>query len=132
MKCLRCETEMVKIMNGDVEVDICMDGCGGIWFDPFELKKMNERSEITADFMKALGQANRKTVDKKPRLTCPQCGAKMLRHFHSVRREVEIDQCSQCYGHWLDGGELIKVIGQFKDQEDHNKATIEFFKRLKS
>lgn len=123
---------MQILKNDDVEVDVCMTGCGGIWFDPFELKKMNEKSEITQEFMQNIYRANREIVDTSPRLECPKCNAKMLRHFHSVRREIEVDQCSLCYGHWLDGGELLKIIDQFKNQEDHNKETIAFFKKLQS
>ncbi len=132
MDCLRCEEQLETIKNGEVEVDACMQGCGGIWFDPFELKKMNEKSEITQEFMQHIYRANRKMVDKKPRLQCPKCNAKMLRHFHSVRREIEVDQCPLCYGHWLDGGELLKIVNQFKNKDEHRSATQEFFKKLKS
>ena len=131
MKCLRCDQDLKTLMNGNVEVDVCMDGCGGIWFDTAELKKMNEKHEVTPEFLKELGHARRNLVDKKERLTCPKCEAKMLRHFHSTRKEVEIDQCSQCYGHWLDGGELQKVINQYSTQEDRLKETQQFFEKLK-
>ena len=130
MKCLRCEKEMSVEQNNQVEVDICMDGCGGIWFDPFEMKQMNERSEISKEFLDLLFKTKNQYVDKKPRLNCPKCKSKMLRHFHSVYKEVEVDQCGQCYGHWLDGGELLKIIGQFRSDEEKLKATAEFFNKF--
>ncbi len=132
MKCLRCECELEVLKNDDVEVDVCTQGCGGMWFDPFELKKMNEKSELTQEFIQKIYNSNQNFVDKKPRLECPKCQAKMLRHFHSVRREIEIDQCSQCFGHWLDGGELLKIVSQFKTQEEHVEATRKFFAKLRS
>ena len=131
MKCIRCEEEMKIVKNGSIEIDVCMDGCGGMWFDPFELKKMNEKHEVGPDFMREVGKARRKLVDKKPRLKCPKDDATMLRHFHSVLKEVEIDQCSNCYGHWLDGGEFQKIINQFSDEKERLQVTQEFFEKLK-
>ena len=62
MECVRCGTEMKKVMNGEIEVDFCADGCGSMWFDPFELKKMNERSEIHQDFMQQIFRGGKDRV----------------------------------------------------------------------
>ena len=42
MNCPRCERELKKIRLGKAEVDACHGGCGGIWFDAFELEKRDE------------------------------------------------------------------------------------------
>lgn len=132
MDCLRCEGELFVMKNGDVKIDVCVKSCGGIWFDPFELKKMNERSEIYGDFMSEIFKVGNKVIDREPRLDCPKCGIKMMRHFNSVLKKVEIDQCSQCYGHWLDGGEIITMINQFNTPEERTSITRKFFASLKS
>jgi len=41
-------------------------------------------------------------------LSCPTCGREMKTF---VRNEVEVDQCIQCGGIWLDGGELDRLVG---------------------
>lgn len=47
-----------------------------------------------------------KTAAKRP---CPRCpGIHMSRHFFSVKRQVEIDDCPSCGGVWLDAGELAE------------------------
>ena len=45
--CPQCGKEMKKfyIQNHKFHVDICIDGCGGIWFDNRELKKVDDVSK---------------------------------------------------------------------------------------
>lgn len=40
MKCPACNGELFPIKAGDVALDICEKGCGGVWFDRMELKKI--------------------------------------------------------------------------------------------
>lgn len=42
-----------------------------------------------------------------PSLTCPRCAGQMLTYHRSG---VEIDQCTQCLGIYLDRGELPRLI----------------------
>jgi Zn-finger nucleic acid-binding protein len=34
---------------------------------------------------------------------------KLKRHFFSAKRKVEVDQCPNCGGYWLDAGELAAI-----------------------
>jgi Zn-finger nucleic acid-binding protein len=34
---------------------------------------------------------------------------KLKRHFFSAKRRVEVDQCPNCGGYWLDAGELALI-----------------------
>ncbi len=34
---------------------------------------------------------------------------KLHRHFFSAKRRVEVDQCPNCGGYWLDAGELALI-----------------------
>ena len=58
--------------------------------------------------------------------TCPRCeGQKLGRHWFSVARQVEVDECPACGGDWLDHGELEKIRSEFSDaaaREDAAKA----------
>jgi Zn-finger nucleic acid-binding protein len=34
---------------------------------------------------------------------------KLQRHYFSAKRRVEVDQCPNCGGYWLDAGELAAI-----------------------
>jgi Zn-finger nucleic acid-binding protein len=34
---------------------------------------------------------------------------RLHRHFFSAKRRVEVDQCPNCGGYWLDAGELNQI-----------------------
>ena len=36
MKCPACFNELTELQVGNLTVDACQGGCGGIWFDAFE------------------------------------------------------------------------------------------------
>jgi Zn-finger nucleic acid-binding protein len=49
-------------------------------------------------------------VDPTRKRDCPRCeGIKLKRHFFSAKRRVEVDQCPNCGGYWLDSGELALI-----------------------
>ena len=39
MNCPACGNVLKEMTVSDISVDVCQGGCGGIWFDNFELKK---------------------------------------------------------------------------------------------
>ena len=45
MKCPACSNEMTQVLIKDIALDVCEDGCGGIWFDWFELNRIDEPHE---------------------------------------------------------------------------------------
>ncbi|MCI5133281.1 MAG: hypothetical protein D3904_17655, partial [Candidatus Electrothrix sp. EH2] len=98
----------------------------------FELQKMDEPHEFTDEhLLDVLGEKPRVTTDRKQRLHCPKCrDVVMMRHFHSVKREVEVDQCPKCDGYWLDAGELFQIRHQFKSEEEKTRAAQEHFSGL--
>jgi Zn-finger nucleic acid-binding protein len=50
-----------------------------------------------------------------------------MRHFFSVKKEVEVDECPGCGGFWLDAGELVKIRSLFKTEEERHQAAHEYF-----
>ena len=54
----------------------------------------------------------------------------MLRHFFSVKQEVEVDECPSCGGYWLDFGELARLREQFENEEERNGAAEEYFEEI--
>jgi Zn-finger nucleic acid-binding protein len=110
MKCPACFNELTKMQVGSVEVDVCQGGCGGIWFDAFELQQVDEEEERAGEHLLEIKRDPQVVVDVKRKRGCPRCeGVKLMRHFFSAKRRVEVDQCPNCNGYWLDAGELAAV-----------------------
>jgi Zn-finger nucleic acid-binding protein len=110
MKCPACDHELTELQVGGLYVDVCQGGCGGIWFDAFELQRVDEESEAAAEPLLWVQRDQQVVVDPSRKRECPRCqGIKLHRHFFSARRRIEVDQCPNCGGYWLDAGELAQV-----------------------
>lgn len=131
MKCPACGTRMTEMVVGDVVVDVCQGGCGGIWFDNWELKKFDEPHEHLGEQLLDVDVAPDIKVDRSKRRQCPKCvGVTMMRHFFSVKREVEVDECAACAGIWLDTGELRRIRSLFNTEEERRQAAQEYFEEI--
>jgi len=109
IKCPACFNALTSVQVGAVNVDVCR-GCGGIWFDAFELQRVDEEHETAGDWLLQIEREPRIQVDTQRKRECPRCeGVKLKRRFYSPRRQVEIDECPGCGGYWLDAGELEKI-----------------------
>ena len=49
MKCPACGNELTGIEIGEITVDACRNGCGGIWFDQLELNRLDEQHETAGE-----------------------------------------------------------------------------------
>ena len=62
---------------------------------------------------------------------CPECGnAVMMRHFFSVKKETEVDECPACAGFWLDAGELRQIRSQFESEQGRKDAARRYFEEV--
>jgi uncharacterized protein len=115
--------------RGD-NVDACVGGCGGIWFDRYELMKVDESQESAGEGLLEIGRDARLVVDLSKRLWCPKDGdTVMMCHFFSVKRRVVIDECPSC-GHWLDPDELAILRTEFASEEEREQAAQRYFSEL--
>ncbi len=116
MKCPACFNELIETKLGGVTVDVCKGGCAGIWFDAFELQKVDEQEEISEEWLLQIERDPGIRVDPSLRRACPRCDdVKLKRHFFSAKRQIEVDLCPGCAGYWLDAGELEKIRGEKAD-----------------
>ncbi|MCH8217393.1 MAG: zf-TFIIB domain-containing protein [Planctomycetes bacterium] len=128
MKCPACDNQLEQRIVGDVAVDVCNNGCAGIWFDNFELEKFDEKHEAAGESLLQIERNPEISVDHSQKRHCPKCETqKMLKHFMSVKREVEVDECPNCGGFWLDAGELGQIRDQFETQTDREQAAHAYF-----
>lgn len=131
MDCPVCKTKLEEIMIDEIAIDACERGCGGIWFDKFELKKVDEPHESAGEKLLNISRDPNVVVDHNERRHCPKCDDTiMMRHFHSVKKEVVVDECPRCGGFWLDFGELGQIRRQYDSEDERQKAAKEYFKEI--
>ncbi len=131
MTCPACDHRLTQIVVGGITVDVCKGGCGGIWFDRFELQKVDEPHESAGEILLDIERDERIRVDHSKRRTCPRCKQIiMMRHFYSVRMQVEVDECPGCAGFWLDVGELAAIRKEFRSEAERRKAAEEYFSEI--
>src|SRR5437868_8660222 len=129
MNCPACGHALTSRTAGAVAVDVCDGGCGGIWFDHYELKKLDEPSESAGESLLDVKRDPADVVDPAKRYTCPKCtdGVVMMRHFWSVKRAVTMDECPECGGVFLDAGELGSIRHEFPTEEAKHAAADAYF-----
>lgn len=116
---------------GDVTVDVCQGGCAGIWFDNFELKKFDEPHESAGETLLDIERDKSVNVDYTKKLKCPKCDdVVLMRHFFSIKKGVEVDECPGCGSFWLDAGELRTIRSLFNTEEERHQAAEEYFEDL--
>lgn len=110
LTCPACQHQMTKIMTKEgVLIDICLDGCGGIWFDNRELAKFDEEHENAQEILEVIKGKTFKKVDTSMVRKCPVCSQKMVKNKYSMNTNVEIDECYNCGGKFLDNDELVLI-----------------------
>ncbi|MCF6175570.1 MAG: zf-TFIIB domain-containing protein [Victivallaceae bacterium] len=117
MQCPKCRAGLVKKKIEGIEVDKCIK-CSGIWFDFDELGQI-----MNKEYQESLtNQVDNNTGDDVIEVPCPRCGGagKMIPVFDPIK-DIHIDTCTVCYGHWLDGGEYGKL---------KNSSILDIFKSI--
>jgi Zn-finger nucleic acid-binding protein len=110
MKCPACSHELMEFVIGGVTVDACEGGCAGIWFDAYELHRVDDQHEVAGNTVLNLQRDPRVVVDMQLKRECPRCAnIKLKRQPFSPSLRVEVDHCPNCGGYWLDAGELEKI-----------------------
>ena len=127
INCPACGTEMRKIFISEVgiNVDICLDGCGGIYFDNREFQHFDEpHEELDEIIQTAENSTFSANVDENAVRICPVCGSNMVKNHTSVNGDVVIDDCYNCGGKFLDHGELTKIRAEFNTEKERSEAAI--------
>jgi Zn-finger nucleic acid-binding protein len=130
IECPVCSNVMTTMSAEGVTVDVCAGGCGGIWFDWFELARVDEANESAGEKFLEVERDPKLRLDLSKRIRCPRDSEIMMRHFHSVKRGVEVDECPRCAGFWLDAGELAGIRSEFATEEERKQAAQEYFSEL--
>jgi len=128
MECPACHRQLKQMDVGEIVVDVCENGCGGIWFDNYELQKVDEKHEAAGEALLEIPRDPDVKVEQGQQRTCPKCPSQlMIQHFVSVKHEVEVDECVSCGGIWLDYGELGQMRDQYETEADRKEAAHAYF-----
>ena len=131
MNCPSCNRRLEEQTVSGITVDICAGGCAGIWFDQDELQKVNEQHEHAGESLLDVERDPGLTINVQERRNCPKCPSTvMMRHFSSVKRRVEIDECPTCAGFWLDCGELREIRSLYKTDDERRQAARDYFQEV--
>ncbi len=104
-KCPACSAKLSNYRvhendgESEVEFDIC-DSCYGVWFDKEDM--VSHRSGLEKKLNIDLD--NIAPTDR----TCPKCRDIKLVSLKYKELDTIIDCCPDCFGTWLDGGELLE------------------------
>ena len=109
INCPACGMEMEKVYISSLglDVDICSDGCGGIFFDENEFNQFYNHTECISDISEYTDKFYPPTNQSKKR-QCPVCNIDMVKSMVK-NNTVEIDICNRCGGVFLDKGELERL-----------------------
>ena len=120
--CPACGKEMKKVYIKDCDkvVDVCSQGCGGLFFDNQELKFFDEQNEDVDAILELLEGKSFIHVDTSETRICPVCNVPMVKNCSSGTNEIQIDECYTCGGKFLDFGELEGLREEFATDEERD------------
>lgn len=111
MDCPACNLDLSPITVDCFDIAACRTGCGGVWLDGFAYRKIRLAPLPTQTRLAELNQSVRCQAGPFPKRTCPACATViMMRHLAKPGSVVEVDECCQCGGIWLDGNELAQIL----------------------
>ena len=120
MNCPVCKKSMVEEDFGGVNVDVCESGCKGIWFDWSELARLDEGNEGVGQALQAALSYPRSNDESRGQINCPKCDEPMHRHWYKSEKEINIDECYDCGGIFLDSGELKEIRDNHMSEQEES------------
>lgn len=113
INCPACGSPMKKVFISEkgINVDVCANGCGGIYFDNREIQEFSNINDDISEIKGVLANKNFIPVDEKQTRICPACGTPMAK---TNAMGIQIDTCYKCGGIFLDNGEFEYVRAKFK------------------
>jgi Zn-finger nucleic acid-binding protein len=85
----------------------------GIWFDQNELMMLDEKNEGLGAALEAALRYPRNNDGQRGPIKCPKCGIPMHTHKYKRAKEVNVDECYNCGGFFLDSGELTDIRNNY-------------------
>jgi Zn-finger nucleic acid-binding protein len=104
---------MDDLVFRNIHLDDCPQ-CGGIWFDDGELKKVQSMGdELCLQSLEDKAHPNKSVINQEREAKmCPVCNERLTPYKYMYSSDVILDECDNCYGVWVQDGELEKMQEQ--------------------
>lgn len=102
MDCPACIEQLIAVEFQQIEVDVCLMGCQGMWLDAGELSYFE--AHLAEDDFAVMSPR-----DGQPLRCCPRCDRPMQVGHLPVGGPL-LDRCPAGHGLWLDAGELQTLM----------------------
>lgn len=128
LNCPACGKPMEKVFipTLGINLDICTDGCGGIYFDNREFDEFDEKNEDISIILEKLQGKTFKKVDETLKRHCPNCGNVMVKNYSSIKNKIQVDDCYNCGGKFLDNAELVKIREEYDSNEERDEDILRY------
>ncbi len=128
LKCPACGKDMEKVFipSAGINIDICSEGCGGIYFDNREFDDFDEKDEDISAILAKIENKEFEQIDESSERLCPNCGSKMVKNSSSIHNEIKVDDCYSCGGKFLDRGELVKIRAEYDTVEQRDEDILRY------
>jgi len=116
--CPRCRIPLQDNFYEGVSLKICPD-CGGKLIDSAVMERVIARKEVTfSEHLKKKAQEFEQSflldpilrkkihADKSSKISCPNCGSRMLPRPYNYQYVIPVDKCLVCHKIWFDSDEL--------------------------
>ena len=116
LKCPACLEEMTKVFITDkgINIDICANNCGGIFFNCREFQECTKSDNDIYELKLLLENKNFMPVDEDQTRICPACGTPMVK---TKSFGIQIDTCNNCGGIFLDNMEFQRIRERIQAQK---------------
>jgi uncharacterized protein len=101
-----------------IHLDDCPQ-CGGVWFDDGELnelKNLGDELAMASLEDRAVPAGCVQVVEQKSKM-CPVCNERLTPFKYMYTSELVLDECDNCFGVWVQDGELEKMAAVLEDHE---------------
>jgi len=120
MKCPQDGTLLKRVEVEGVALDKCHT-CDGIWCDNGEIERLKglHKHKPEAEVEERYGNPEVTKDEVAGYMVCPRCGKRLHRYRYTFARDVMVDRCenTDCYGIWLEKGELDAILDELKELE---------------
>src|SRR6266571_4459582 len=104
MNCPACGTAMTEMTAGDANVQACKGGCGGLWFDEWQLRKVDQPDQ--------------------------SAGEALLHIEQNAAVKLDPDERPKCEGLFLDPGELAEIRSDYRSDDERRKAADAYYREM--
>ncbi len=125
MNCPACGTAMTEMTVGNVKVQACKGGCGGLWFDEWQLGKVDQPDQSAGEALLNIPQNPAVKVDQNQRRKCPRELAGIRADYKS---DAERHQAAKAYYDEMFDKQLAGMLRQDKAKLESARKIAGIFK----